>query len=262
MSMNNPAPAPGREKSPPLAGKVAVVTGGSNGIGAATVRLLANEGASVVVGFNKGADRAAQLIQELPGRGHVALQLALADAKRVRNFAAEIKETFGRADILVNSAGFTTPVPHADLDALTDELLDAMLIANVRGPFSVIRAIAPMLGQGGDGVVVNVSSIAGFTGSGSSIAYCACKAAIDTMTLSLARALGPRIRVMCVSPGAVATDFVAGRDRAALAKIAESTPLKRIVEPEDVAAAIMACVTTLKLSTGTKIVVDGGRFLV
>jgi 3-oxoacyl-[acyl-carrier protein] reductase len=94
--MNDPAPAHGREKSLPLAGKVAVVTGGSNRIGIATVRLLANKGASVVVGFNKGADRAAQLIQELQGRGHVALQLALADAKRVRDFAAEIKETWPR----------------------------------------------------------------------------------------------------------------------------------------------------------------------
>ena len=174
----------------------------------------------------------------------------------------EVAKTFGRADILINSAGFTKPVPHADLEAMTDELMDAMLIANVRGPFSVIRAFAPLLAASGEGVVVNVSSIAAFTGSGSSIAYCAAKAALDTMTLSLARALGPRVRVMCVSPGAVATDFVAGRDRAALAKIAAATPLQRIVEPEDVAEAIMACVTALKLSTGIKIVVDGGRFLV
>ncbi len=84
----------------------------------------------------------------------------------------------------------------------------------------MIRAFAPMLRASGAGVVVSVSSISGFTGSGSSVAYCACKAALDTMTLSLARALGPEIRVMCVSPGAVATDFVAGRDRAALEKIA------------------------------------------
>jgi len=244
-----------------LIGKVAVVTGGSNGIGAATVRMLAQDGARVVVGYNKGEDRAKALIAELPGGGHVALQVALEDGESVRRFAAQISEKCGRADILVNSAGFTTPVPHGNLDALTDELMDSMLIANVRGPFSLIRALAPMLKASGDAVVINVSSISAFTGSGSSVAYCACKAALDTMTLSLARALGPAIRVLCVSPGAVATDFVAGRDRAALEKIAAATPLKQIVEPEDVATAIMACVA-LKKSTGSRIIVDGGRFLV
>lgn len=245
----------------PLLGKVAVVTGGSNGIGAAAVRMLAQDGARVVVGYNKGEDRAKALISELPGTGHVALQVALENGESVRRFAAQVSEKCGRADILVNSAGFTTPVAHGNLDALTDELMDSMLIANVRGPFSLIRALAPMLKASGDAVVINVSSISAFTGSGSSVAYCACKAALDTMTLSLARALGPAIRVLCVSPGAVATDFVAGRDRAALEKIAAATPLKQIVEPEDVATAIMACVA-LKKSTGSRIIVDGGRFLV
>lgn len=245
----------------PLRGKVAVVTGGSNGIGAAAVRMLAQDGARVVVGYNKGEDRARALIAELPDTGHVALQVALEDGDSVRRFAAQVSEKCGRADILVNSAGFTTPVAHGNLDAMTDELMDSMLIANVRGPFSLIRALAPMLKASGDAVVINVSSISAFTGSGSSVAYCACKAALDTMTVSLARALGPAIRVLCVSPGAVATDFVAGRDRAALEKIAAATPLKQIVEPEDVATAIMACVA-LKKSTGSRIIVDGGRFLV
>lgn len=253
--------SPTSRSAQPLLGKVAVVTGGSNGIGAAAVRMLAQDGARVVVGYNKGEDRARALIAELPGTGHVALQVALEDGDSVRRFAAQVSEKCGRADILVNSAGFTTPVAHGNLDAMTDELMDSMLIANVRGPFSLIRALAPMLKASGDAVVINVSSISAFTGSGSSVAYCACKAALDTMTVSLARALGPAIRVLCVSPGAVATDFVAGRDRAALEKIAAATPLKQIVEPEDVATAIMACVA-LKKSTGSRIIVDGGRFLV
>jgi 3-oxoacyl-[acyl-carrier protein] reductase len=247
--------------APRLAGKVAAITGGSNGIGAATARLLAAQGAKIVVGYKTGEQRARKLISELPGDGHIAVRFALENSVSVRGFAAEAKVAFGRTDILVNSAGFTVPVKHSDLDALTDELLDSMLIANVRGPFSVIRAFAPMLRAHGAGVVVNISSISGFTGSGSSIAYCACKAALDTMTLSLARALGPDIRVMCVSPGAVATDFVPGRDRAAFETIAAATPLRRIVQPEDVAEAVLACVT-LKASTGGRILVDGGRFLV
>jgi 3-oxoacyl-[acyl-carrier protein] reductase len=244
-----------------LKDKVAVVTGGSSGIGAATVRALAADGTSVVVGYKTGKDRALRLIDEIGGQGHTALPVALEESQSVRDFAARVKEIYGRTDILVNSAGFTMPVPHANVEALTDEIFDSMLIANVRGPFSVIRAFTPMLKASGDGVVVSMSSVSGFTGSGSSVAYCACKAALDTMTMSLGRALGPEVRLLCVSPGAVATDFVPGRDQGALAKIAASTPLKKIIQPEDVARAIMACITGLKTSTGVKIVIDGGRFL-
>jgi len=244
-----------------LKDKVAVVAGGSSGIGAATVQMLAAEGANVAICYNKGKDRAQALLGELPKADHGIVQLALEDSASVRRAADEIGKAYGRADVLVNSAGFTRPIPHAQLDALDDALLDAMLIANVRGPFSMIRALVPLLRVGGDGVIVNVSSISAFTGSGSNIGYCASKAALDTMTLSLARALGPQIRVLCVSPAAVATDFVAGRDRAALEKIAQGTPLKRVVEPEDIARTIMACITHLKVSTGAKIIADAGRFL-
>lgn len=244
-----------------LKGKIAVVTGGSSGIGAATVRMLAAEGANVAICYNKGKDRALALLGELPKADHRIVHLSVEDSASVRRAADAIREAHGRADILVNSAGFTRPIPHAELDALDDALLDAILIANVRGPFSMIRALVPLLRAGGDGVIVNVSSISAFTGSGSNIGYCASKAALDTMTLSLARALGPQIRVLCVSPAAVATDFVAGRDRAALEKVARGTPLKRVVEPEDIARTIMACITHLKVSTGSKIIADAGRFL-
>jgi 3-oxoacyl-[acyl-carrier protein] reductase len=125
----------------------------------------------------------------------------------------------------------------------------------------VVRAFAPLLKASRAGTVINVSSISGFTGSGSSVAYCAAKAALDTMTMALGRALGPDIRVLCVSPGAVNTDFVAGRGPAQLEKIAQATPLKRIVQPEDVARTILACVTHLTVTTGAIVVCDGGRFL-
>lgn len=241
--------------------KIAVVTGGSNGIGAATVRLFAAEGATVYVGYNKGLERARKLIGELPGSGHQPIRIVLEDSASIRDAAKLVADAHGRADIVVNSAGFTKPVPHHDLEALTDELIDALMIANVRGPFSMIRAFAPLLKASRDGVVINMSSISGFTGSGSSVAYCAAKAALDTMTMALGRALGPDIRLLCVSPGAVNTDFVAGRGPAQLEKIAQATPLKRVVQPDDVARAILACVTHLKVTTGAIIISDGGRFL-
>lgn len=245
-----------------LKGKVAVVIGGSSGIGAATVRMLAEAGAAVAIGYNTGAARAESLRAELPPGEHSTFAIAIDDPASVRRAAETVVSTHGRVDVLVNSAGTTRPIPHADLEALDDALLDRIMASNVQGPFSAIRAFAPALKASGEGVIVNISSISGFTGSGSNIGYCASKAALDTMTMSLARALGPEIRVLCVSPGAVATDFVAGRDRAALEKIAANTPLKRVVEPEDVARTVMACVTHLKVTTGARIVCDGGRFLI
>jgi 3-oxoacyl-[acyl-carrier protein] reductase len=244
-----------------LAGRVAIVTGGSNGIGAATVRDLAAAGARVVIGYNTGIERARTLLASLPGEGHGIQHMEMEDSATAVAAAEEVSRRYGRADILVNSAGFTQPIPHADLNGLTDALMDSILVANVRGPFSVIRAFAPLLRASGNAVIINVSSISAFTGIGSNIAYCASKAALDTMTISLARVLAPEVRVLCVSPGAVATNFVVGRDRAAVEKLAQATPLKRVVEAEDVAAAIMACVTHLKTATGTRIVVDGGRHL-
>ena len=244
-----------------LKGKIAVITGGSNGIGAATARLLAAEGATVYVGYNKGLDRAETLIAGLPGSGHKPIHIVLEDSASIRAAAKAVGDAHGKADIVVNSAGFTKPVPHGDLDALSDELIDSLMVANVRGPFAMIRAFAPLLKASRDGVVINVSSISGFTGSGSSVAYCAAKGALDTMTKALGRALGPEIRVLCVSPGAVNTDFVAGRGPAQLEKIAQATPIKRVVEPDDVARAILASVTLLKVSTGAIVVCDGGRFL-
>lgn len=244
-----------------LAGRVAVVTGASGGIGAASARLLAQAGARVVVGYNSRQDRADALLSELPGEGHVAMKIVLEDVEGNRRLAAALGDRFGRVDVLVNSAGFTRPVAHHDLETMDEALFQKILLANVQGPFSMIRSLMPLMKASGDAVVVNLSSISGFTGSGSNMAYCAAKAALDVLTMSMARAFGPSVRFLCVSPGAVATDFVAGRGRPELEKAAQATPLKRVVEPEDVAAAVLACVTHLRVATGTTIVVDGGRHL-
>ena len=247
--------------SPPLAGRVAVVTGGGSGIGAASVRLLAAAGARVVVGYNKGTDRAAALIAELPGGGHRAMYLPMEDSAQIRKVAEAVRDECGRADILVNSAGFTRMVAHGDLEALDDDLIDAVLTANVRGPFATIRAFAPLLRATGDGVIINISSGAAEHGTGSSSIYGASKAALNTMSMALARVLGPEIRVIIVAPGMVHTGFVPGRTEEMMAKAAMATPLKRAIEAHDVALAVMACITHLTHTTGSIVSVDAGRHL-
>ena len=244
-----------------LIGKVAIITGASSGIGRESAKLFAAAGAQVVVGYNKGLDRANAVVAGLSGSGHKAMYLPLEDTARIRQAAAEVRETYGRADVLVNSAGFTRMVAHRDLDALTDDLIDQVMVANVRGPFATIRAFAPLLKESGDGVIVNISSGAGQSGTGSSIAYAASKAALNTMSMALARVLAPEIRVVVVAPGMVHTDFVPGRTEEMMAKAALAAPLKRAIEPEDVALAVLSCVTHLTHTTGSIIAVDAGRHL-
>ena len=247
-----------------LEGKVALVVGGAGGIGAATSRMLADAGAQVAVTHldrPELASAAADLIGTLSGSGHSAFPADVADTPSLIELRDAIRQRYGRLDILINAAGFTKPVPHADLDALDDELIDRMFAVNWRGQFATIRTFAPLLKASGDGLVVSISSIAAFTGVGSSIAYCAAKAGIDVMTKALARALAPEIRVLAVAPGVVDTGFVPGRNVDFNDKVAASTPLKRIGSADDIAAAITACATMLGYSTGHTIQVDGGRAL-
>ncbi|TPN33616.1 SDR family oxidoreductase [Mesorhizobium sp. B2-3-3] len=246
-----------------LAGKIALVVGGAGAIGATTSRMLAAAGATVVVTHldtERDTVAAKALIAELGG-DHAAYVANVVDTPSLIALRTRLQDRYGRLDILVNAAGFTKPVPHADLDALTDELIDRMLQVNWRGQFAAIRTFAPMLKASGDGLVVSISSIAAFTGVGSSIAYCAAKAGIDVMTKALARVLAPEVRVLAVSPGVVDTEFVPGRGTDFNDRVSASTPLRRIGEAEDIAAAITACATMLGYSTGHIVQVDGGRAL-
>ncbi len=246
-----------------LAGKLALVVGGSGGIGAASARKLAEAGARVAVTHTaRSAEAAQRVVASLPGEGHLVLPADVADTGSLERLRDTLRDRFGEVlHILVNAAGFTKPVPHADLDGLDDALIDRMFQVNWRGQFAAIRTFAPMLKAGGDGLIVNISSIAGSTGVGSSVAYCAVKAGIDVMTKSLARALAPAVRVLGVAPGVVDTGFVPGRSAEFNAKTAATTPLKRVATADDVADAVLACATALRFSTGTTLVVDGGRSL-
>jgi 3-oxoacyl-[acyl-carrier protein] reductase len=247
-----------------MSGRVVLVVGGAGSIGAVAARRFAELGARVAISRRdvpEEAAAAATVVRSLPGEGHAAL---IADVARTDTLVAlrgEIERRFGRLDVLVNAAGFTKPVPHADLEALDDELIDRMFAVNWRGQFAAIRTFAPLLKASGDGLVVSISSIAGSNGIGSSINYCAAKAGIDVMTKSLARVLAAEVRVLAVAPGVVDTSFVPGRGANFNAKTAATTPLKRIATAEDIASAIVACATQLGFATGTTFVVDGGRSL-
>ena len=244
-----------------LKGKIAVISGGSSGIGAATARRLAAAGAMVWVGYNTGLERAKSVAASLPGSGHQVLFMPMTDSAVLTQAAAIVGAAHGMVHVLVNSAAVTRAVRHGDLDALDDELFDRVMITNVRGPFATIRAFRSLMKASGDAIIINISSLAAVTGTGSSIAYGASKAAMDVMGVSLARVLGPEIRVIGISPSAVQTDFVPGRSHEAVARMAASSPLQTVTEADDVAVAIMGAVIYLRQTTGTTILVDSGKHL-
>ena len=241
---------------------VAVVTGGAGSIGAVICGALAREGMRVVVGYNRSAEKAKALAASLPGGGHAALAAPVTDSAALATLAEEISSRYGYCDVLVNCAGVTRFVPHGDLDALDDELIENILSTNVRGPFASVRALRPLLEkikQAGGAVIVNISSIAALTAMGSNVMYCASKAAVDNMTKSLARALAPSIRVVSIAPGVVDNDFIRSMDQRWLEEQVARTPLKRLAASEEVASAVVAAIKNLTFTTGAIIPVDGGR---
>jgi 3-oxoacyl-[acyl-carrier protein] reductase len=242
-----------------LAGKVAVVTGATGGIGSAICSHLAQAGASVVVTYRSDA-RAAQTLQtSLEGDTHSTTELNLAEVASIQQLVKHVQHDYGHLDILVNNAGTTRFVAHDDLDGLTDELIDSIFQTNWRGAFAMVRAFHPLLKVSGEGVVVNISSIAGRTGNGSNVAYCASKAAMDSMTRSLGRALAPAVRVMSVAPGLVEGKYTDKLDPAWNEAQRQNTPLKRLATADDVAKAVVAVARDLTFSTGCILPVDGGR---
>ena len=248
-----------------LQGRVAVVTGGAGGLGGAICQALAAAGCAVVVGYNSSEGPARELADRLPPAAlpHAALKAPVTDSAALSALAAEVRSRYGRCDILVNCAGTTRFVAHADLDGLDDALFDQILATNVRGPFAAVRALKPLLAakrdDGATGLVVNISSIAAVTAMGSNVAYCASKAAVDNMTKSLARALAPEVRVLSVSPGLSDTEFVKALDVAWRDEQAARTPLRRLALPEEVAATVVAAATHQTITTGAVQPVDGGR---
>lgn len=244
-----------------LDGRVALVTGGSKGLGASIARVFAEAGARVVVTFANDAAAAEGLVASLPGEGHRASRTAAQDTDAIESLAAEVSRIEGRLDILVNNAGSTRVIPHADLRALDDEFFDFVLAVNLRGPFATVRAFQSLLKAGGQGLVVNVGSVSGVRGGGSNIAYAAAKAGLHAMTMSLARALAPEIRVVAVAPSLLETPMTRMWTPEQRAARIASNPLKRIGQPEETAAVILGLATTMTFVNGTIIPVDGGSLL-
>ena len=236
-----------------------MVTGATGGIGSAIARKLAADGFAVVAGYHTAAQRAEKLVADLPGSGHRAARISVLEPASLAELAGSLSAGVGGLDVLVNCAGITRAVPHHDLDGLDDGLIDEIFAVNWRGPFAAVRALRPLLEAAETGVVVNISSVAGITGQGSNVAYCASKAALDSMTRSLGRALAPSIRVVSVSPGWVAGEYAQRMPPEVIDAQRQATPLRRLATADDVAAAVSAVVGDLPFTTGSIIAVDGGR---
>ncbi len=248
-------------------GKSAIVTGGGTGVGRATALQLARLGCSVLVNYSRSERDAEKTAAEAAALGvkAIACRADVADDAAVRAMTDTALKEFGRLDVLVNNAGTTTFVNHADLEKVTEEDWDRILAVNVKGTFFCTRAATPALKDSGDGEIVNVSSVAGVAATGSSIPYCASKAAVNNMTIALARVLAPEVRVNAVAPGAISGRWLKGGLGEAydqvMGGIASQVPLKATCTPEDVADAIVGLITGSDLVTGQVLVCDGGMLI-
>ncbi len=251
-----------------LTGKSAIVTGSAAGVGAATVLSLAQKGCNVVVNYTKSESAANDVVAQCQAAGAKTL-LVRADVSSdadCRRLVGEAADAWGGVDILVNNAGTSKFVAHKNLDGLDMDDFQRIYAVNVVGPYQMIRAVAPHMKRAGEGAIVNISSLAGVNGMGSSIAYATSKGALNTMTLSLARVLGPEIRVNTICPGMIQGRWLRqGLGEETYNKLLESQqnnlPLRRVSTPEDIADAVLWLISGGALVTGEIVLVDGGMHL-
>ncbi len=251
-----------------LQGATAIVTGSATGVGAATAKMLARKGCNVVINYSRSETEAreTQAACEQEGAETLVVKADVARDADCRRLADAARERWGRIDALVNNAGTTKFAAAADLDALDAEDFQRIFAVNVIGPYQMTRAVAPAMRQAGSGAVVNISSIAGVMAIGSSVAYSASKAALNNMTLALARALGPEIRVNAVCPGFIQSRWLRqglGDEVYQSLKQAQeaSTPLRAAGTPEDMAEAAVWFIEGATLVTGETLMVDAGMHL-
>jgi len=252
-----------------LKGAVAIVTGSSSGVGAATARLLASKGCHVLVNYahNKsGAEATAEACQAL-GVETLVCQADVSDDLACRSMADQAMAKWGKINALVNNAGTTKFNPHHQLDGLEKADFFHLYGVNVVGPYQMIRAAEAGMRAAGEASVVNAASIAGVQGIGSSVAYAASKGALLTMTRSLARVMGPEIRINAVCPGFIQGEWLEaglGQEnyQRTLAALEARAPLKKTCTAESVADVIVAFIAGLGIITGEHIILDGGAHLI
>ncbi len=249
-------------------GRVALITGGATGLGKATSLALGRLGCSVGVNHVAATRREAeQVVAELLALGvrAVPVEADVTESSACGAMVDAVVRKLGRLDILVNCAGVTRFIPHSALDDVSGQDWDLILGVNVKGTFQSARACCSAMEASGGGVIVNVASIAGLNGAGSSIPYAVSKAGVINLTQALARVLAPKIRVNAVAPG-----FIEGRwmrdglgDRYSTSResFAAASPLGRVCQPEDVAEAIVSLITGSEMVTGQTLVCDGGALL-
>ena len=243
--------------------RIAIITGSASGIGAATAINLSKRGWGVLINYSKSADKAKEVAAQCPDS--LLVQADTGEDADCRKLVKAALDKWGRVDALVNNAGTTKFVKHADLDGLSADDFLRIYRVNVVGPFQMARACAPALKEA-KGAVVNVSSVASLLGTGSSIAYAASKAALNAMTYSLARVLGPEVRVNAVCPGYVDTPWqhnalgMTGANKAA-EHYSAMVPLKSYATPEDVAGTIVWLIEGARQITGEAIFIDGGMHI-
>lgn len=244
-----------------LRGKRALVTGGGTGIGRAVSLALAERGAAVAVNYSRSAQEAEETVRMIQGRGGQALavQADVSLEPQVLSMVDTAARKWGGIDLLVNNASVTRHIAMSDLESVTDDAWDDLIQINVKGMFYCARAAAPYMKRQQQGAIVNVGSIAGITGKGSSLPYAVSKAAVHGLTRSLAQALAPHIRVNCVAPGAVLTRWWEGREKQ-MEQLAGSLLLGDAAVPADIAHMICAVLEQEAL-TGQIITVDAGQSL-
>ncbi|WP_445494194.1 SDR family NAD(P)-dependent oxidoreductase [Photorhabdus sp. SF281] len=242
-------------------GKTAIVTGGGTGIGRAISIMLAQQGAAVAVIYSQSKLEAQETTESIirDGGQAIAIKADVADESAVQTMINTVAEKFNGIDYLINNAGITKQLQFDDLESIPDSIWDTILDVNVKGTFHCCRYAAPYLRKRAGSAIVNVGSIAGETGYGSSIPYAVSKSAIHGLTRSLARALAPSIRVNCVAPGAVETRWWKGLEEK-MRTLCANLPLERISTPEDVAE-ITLMLLKAEAMTGQIIKIDSGQTL-
>lgn len=247
-----------------LSGKAAIVTGAGTGVGRATALALAAAGCDVAVNYSRSKEAAQAVATEAGAQGvrAIAVQANVADDGDCRRLVAAATDAFGRLDVLVNNAGTTSFIPHDDLEAVTADTWTTIMGVNLIGPFQMTRAAASALKADGGGQIVNISSVAGVYGTGSSIPYCASKAGLNNLTLTLSRVMGPEVQVNTVCPGFIDGAWLQEGFGDAFDAIKQSvvdrTLLDAVCTPDDVKDAVFGFLLGSKLTTGEILVVDGG----